>query len=75
MDPALENVRKAFDKAVGPFRKRQEIMRELKEPDVAKVRRAELVKEAEQLDEQWVQAMQEVQRQMAACERFQQNSS
>ena len=41
MSNPLDPVRAAFDKAVGPHRKRQVLIDELKEPDVGKERRAQ----------------------------------
>ena len=50
MSNPLDPVRIAFDKAVGPYRKRQKLMVDLKEADVGKDRRAQFVKESAQLD-------------------------
>jgi len=57
MSNPLDSVRTAFDKAVGPHRKRQNLMAQLKEPDVGKDRRAQLVKEAAQLESEWIDAL------------------
>jgi hypothetical protein len=57
MSNPLDPVRIAFDKAVGPYRKRQKMMADLKEADVGKERRAQLVKESAQLDADWVEAL------------------
>ncbi len=57
MSNPLDPVRIAFDKAVGPYRKRQKLMADLKEADVGKERRAQLVKESTQLDAEWVEAL------------------
>jgi hypothetical protein len=57
MSNPLEPVRIAFDKAVGPFRKRQNLMVELKESDVGKERRAQLVTEAGALESEWTDAL------------------
>ncbi len=57
MSSPLDPVRIAFDKAVGPHRKRQKLIAELKEPDVGKEHRAQLVKESEKLDEEWLDAL------------------
>jgi hypothetical protein len=57
MSNPLDPVRIAFDKAVGPYRKRQKLMAELREPDVGKDLRAELVDESAQLEAEWVEAL------------------
>ncbi len=57
MSNPLDPVRIAFDKAVGPHRKRQRLVTELKETDVGKGRRAQLVKETEELDAEWLEAL------------------
>ena len=57
MSNPLDPVRIAFDKAVGPYRKRQKLMADLKEADVGKDRRAQFVKESAQLDAEWVEAL------------------
>jgi hypothetical protein len=57
MSNHLDPVRIAFDKAVGPYRKRQKLMAELREPDVGKNRRAELVDESAQLEVEWIEAL------------------
>ncbi len=67
MSNPLDPVRLAFDKAVGPFRKRQKIMAELKEPEVGKDLRARLVKEASQLEAEWLEALVDLGKAVAAC--------
>jgi len=67
MSNPLDPVRIAFDKAVGPFRKRQKIMAELKESEVGKELRAKLVNEASQLDAEWVEALVELGKALEAC--------
>jgi len=57
MSNPLDPVRIAFDKAVGPYQKRQNLIAILKEEDVGKDRRAELVKESAQLEAEWVEAL------------------
>jgi len=57
MSNPLDRVRIAFDKAVGPHRKRQNLIAELKESEVGKTRRAQLVKEAAQLESEWADAL------------------
>ena len=57
MSNPLDSVRIAFDKAVGPYRKRQKLMAELREPDVGKELRAELVDESARLEAEWVEAL------------------
>ena len=57
----------AFDKAVGPYRKRQKLMAELKEVDVGKDRRAQFVKESAQLDAEWVGALVGLRKIMDEC--------
>ncbi len=57
MSNPLDPVRIAFDKAVGPFRKRQKLMTQLRESDVGKSLRAELVDESAQLEAEWVEAL------------------
>ncbi len=57
MSNPLDPVRSAFDKAVGPHRKRQKLVTELKETDVGKARRAQLVKETTELDAEWLDAL------------------
>ena len=57
MSNPLDPVRIAFDKAVGPYRKRQKLMADLREPDVGKNRRAKLVDESAQLEVEWVEAL------------------
>ena len=67
MSNPLDPVRIAFDKAVGPFRKRQKIMAELKESEIGKDLRAKLVKEASQLEAEWVDALLELGKAVEAC--------
>jgi len=57
MKNPLDPVRIAFDKAVGPYRKRHKLMAELKETDVGKAQRAKFVKESAQLEAEWVEAL------------------
>lgn len=57
MHDPLEQVRVVFEKAIGPYNKRQKIMDELKEPDVGKNKRARLVEEAAEIEKQWEQAL------------------
>lgn len=57
MSNPLDPVRIAFEKAVGPHRKRQKVVTELKETDVGKARRAQLVKETTELEEEWLEAL------------------
>jgi hypothetical protein len=57
MSNPLDPVRIAFDKAVGPYRKRQKLMAELRESDVGKKLRAELADESAQLEAEWVEAL------------------
>jgi hypothetical protein len=57
MSNPLDPVRSAFDKAVGPHRKRQKLVAELKETDVGKARRAQLVKETTELGAEWLDAL------------------
>jgi hypothetical protein len=57
MSNHLDPVRIAFDKAVGPYRKRQKLMAELRESDVGKKLRAELADESAQLEAEWVEAL------------------
>jgi hypothetical protein len=57
MSNPLDPVRSAFDKAVGPHRKRQKLVTELKETDVGKARRAQLVRETAELDAEWLDAL------------------
>jgi hypothetical protein len=71
MTNPLDPVRAAFDKALGPFLKRQKIIAELKESDIGKERRAQLVKESKQLDDEWVAALVELRRVIDQCPLFQ----
>lgn len=70
MSDPLEPVRKAFEKARGPFRKRQTIMDELKESDVGKGRRTHLVSEAAEMDAQWRAALVGLYKAMIECPPF-----
>ncbi len=67
MSNPLDPVRIAFDKAVGPHRKRQKLVTELKEPDVGKEHRAQLVKELTELDTEWLDALVELWKAMDQC--------
>ncbi len=67
MVKGLDPVRTAFEKAVGPFRKRQKIMEELKGPEMGKSRRATLAKEAAKLETQWTQALIDLRKAMDQC--------
>lgn len=67
MSNPLDPVRIAFDKAVGPHRKRQKLMAELKEPDVGKEHRAQLVKESAELEAEWLDALIELWKAMDQC--------
>jgi hypothetical protein len=67
MSNPLDPVRIAFDKAVGPYRKRQKLVIELKETDVGKDHRAKLVKESEQLDAEWLEALVGLWKAMSQC--------
>jgi hypothetical protein len=71
MSNPLDPVRIAFDKAVGPYRKRQKMMADLKEADVGKERRAQLVKESAQLDEDWLEALVGLWKAMGECSTLQ----
>ncbi len=70
MSNPLDPVRSAFDKAVGPHRKRQKLRAELKEADVGEERRAQLVKESEQLNAEWVEALVVLWKAMNQCSVF-----
>lgn len=70
MKDQLSAVRDAFEKAMGPFRKRQKIVEDLKEPDLRKTRRAELVVEAAELDEEWKAALIELRKAMETSQAF-----
>jgi hypothetical protein len=70
MSDPFEPVRKAFESARGPFRKRQTIMDELKESDVGKGRRTQLVKEAADMDDQWRAALVGLYKAMSDCPPF-----
>jgi len=67
MSNPLDPVRTAFDKAVGPYRKRHKLMSDLKEADVGKERRAQMVKEAAQFEAEWVEALVELWKVMDEC--------
>jgi hypothetical protein len=67
MSNPLDPVRVAIDKALGPHRKRQKLMAELKEPDVGKEHRAKLVKESAELDAEWLDALVELWKAMDQC--------
>jgi len=67
MSNPLDPVRIAFDRAVGPHRKRQKLMAELKEADVGKAHRAQLVKESAGLDAEWVEALVGLRKAMDEC--------
>ncbi|MGC8907194.1 MAG: hypothetical protein ACP5M0_07095 [Desulfomonilaceae bacterium] len=70
MSNPLDPVRAAFDKAIGPYLKRQKIIAELKESDIGKERRAHLVNESKQLDNEWVEALIELRKAMNECSTF-----
>ena len=67
MSNPLDPVRIAFEKAVGPHRKRQKLVTELKEADVGKALRAQLVKETTELDAEWLDALVELWKAMDQC--------
>ena len=67
MSNPLDPVRIAFDKAVGPYRRRQNLMGALKEADVGKDRRAQFVKESAQLEAEWVDALVGLRKAMDEC--------
>jgi hypothetical protein len=67
MSNPLDPVRIAFDKAVGPHLKRQNLMADLKEADIGKERRAQFVKESTQLDAEWVEALIGLRKVMDEC--------
>ena len=67
MSNPLDPVRIVFDKAVGPYQKRQNWITVLKEEDVGKERRAEIVKELAELDEEWVKALVGLKKVMDEC--------
>jgi hypothetical protein len=67
MSNPLDHVRIAFDKAVGPHRKRQKLVTELKETDVGKDRRAQLVKESAELDAEWLEDLVALWKAMNQC--------
>jgi len=67
MKNPLDPVRIAFDKAVGPYRKRHKLMAELKEADIGKAQRAKFVKESAQLEAEWVEALLVLWKAMEEC--------
>lgn len=67
MSNPLDPVRIAFEKAVGPHRKRQKLITELKETDVGKDRRAQLVKESAELDTEWLEDLVALWNAMGQC--------
>ncbi|HMK36474.1 MAG TPA: hypothetical protein VK463_15480 [Desulfomonilaceae bacterium] len=67
MSNPLDPVRIAFDKAIGPHRKRQKLVTELKETDVGKARRAQLVTETAELDAEWLEALVSLWKAMDQC--------
>ncbi len=67
MSNPLDPVRIAFDKAVGPYQKRRNLREILKEENIGKERRAQLVKESTELDAHWVAALVELGKVMAEC--------
>lgn len=67
MSDPLEQVRVVFEKAIGPYNKRQKIMDELKEPDVGKSKRAKLVEEAAEIDKQWKLALVDLHKALNEC--------
>jgi hypothetical protein len=67
MTDPLEQVRVVFEKAIGPYNKRQKIMDELKEPDVGKSKRARLVEEAAEIDKQWKLALVDLHKALNEC--------
>ncbi len=67
MSNPLDPVRTAFDKATGPYHKRHKLMADLKDADVGKERRAQMVKEAAQLEAEWVEALVALWKVMEEC--------
>lgn len=67
MSNPLDPVRIAFEHAVGPHQKRRNLIAVLKEEDVGKDRRAQIVKETIQLDAEWVAALVELRKVMDEC--------
>ena len=67
MSNPLDPVRIAFEKAVGPHQQRRNLIAVLKEEDVGKDRRAQIVKETAQLDTEWVAALVELRKVMDEC--------
>jgi hypothetical protein len=72
MSNPLDPVRAAFESAVGPHAKRREITKELRETDVGKDRRAQLVKETETLDKEWIDNLIALYKAMEQCSVLQQ---
>ena len=71
MSTPLDPVRIAFDKAVGPYQKRHNWIAVLKEEDVGKERRAEIVKELVELDQEWLEALIGFRKAINECSVFQ----
>ena len=71
MNDPLEQVRVVFEKAIGPYNKRQRIIDELKEGDVGKSKRAKLVEEAGEIDKQWRLALVDLQKALNECSAIQ----
>jgi hypothetical protein len=71
MSDPLDQIRVVFEKAIGPYNKRQKIKDELKEPDVGKSKRARLVAEAAEVDAQWKAALDDLQKALNECPAFQ----
>lgn len=67
MSNPLDPVRAVFNKAVGPFKKRQQLITEMKESDLGKERRANMVKESAELDAEWVEALHQLRKAMDEC--------
>jgi len=67
MSDPLDQVRVVFEKAIGPYNKRQKIKEELKEPDVGKSKRARLVAEAAEIDAQWKASLEELKKALNEC--------
>ena len=67
MSNPLDPVRIAFDKAVGPYRKRHKLMAELRETELSKAHREQSVKESAELEAQWVEALVELWKVMEEC--------
>ena len=71
MSDPLDQVRVVFEKAIGPYNKRQKIKDELKEPDVGKSKRARLVAEAAEIDAQWKVSLEDLRKSLNECPLFQ----